>query len=525
MNEKEARDRLQVKNARDPKVGSAGGAATRGPRGPFENWTSAKRAAARGNLRGVPQDARFGDGLPEVKSVWPRDARLRRSLSLVDVAATAIALAVAVGVGGVPAASALPLLLMVPLVVVANKALGLYDRDEHLLRKTTLDELPRLFHMAVLVSFVVSLASGSVLGAPLPAAAVVALFATDLAATAVGRRLARAFVMAITPGERCVVMGSAAAADRFAAKVESSDAVTADVIGRIAVGARDYERSPSGMPLLGGLDSLPELVSTHGVERAILVADRMTSDELLHALRRVKSFGVKVSVVPRLLEAVGSAAVFDDVDGMTLLGVRGYGLTKSSRLLKRAVDVVGVALCLSVLGPLLVFIAIAIKLDSGGPVFFRQRRIGRSGESFWMIKFRSMADGADAMKERLIGLNEADGLFKIADDPRVTRVGRWLRRTSLDELPQLLNVLRGDMALVGPRPLVPDEDARIGGWERRRLIVRPGMTGQWQILGSARIPMHEMVKIDYMYGANWSIWLDLKILARTVPYVLSRRGM
>jgi lipopolysaccharide/colanic/teichoic acid biosynthesis glycosyltransferase len=159
-------------------------------------------------------------------------------------------------------------------------------------------------------------------------------------------------------------------------------------------------------------------------------------------------------------------------------------------------------------------------------LFFRQPRIGRRGERFWMLKFRSMVDGADAMKDQIRALNEAEGgLFKVGEDPRMTRTGRFLRRTSLDELPQLINVLRGDMSLVGPRPLVSDEDALIEGWRRRRLAVKPGMTGLWQIYGSSRIPMQEMVKIDYIYGANWSIWLDLRILLRTIPYMLSRRGL
>jgi lipopolysaccharide/colanic/teichoic acid biosynthesis glycosyltransferase len=142
-----------------------------------------------------------------------------------------------------------------------------------------------------------------------------------------------------------------------------------------------------------------------------------------------------------------------------------------------------------------------------------------------MWKFRTMVDGADALKPALRALNEADGLFKIADDPRVTRVGRWLRRYSLDELPQLVNVLRGEMSLVGPRPLVGDDDAQITGLDRRRLILTPGMTGRWQILGSARVPLSEMIKLDYLYVTGWSLWSDVKILLRTVPYVLARRGM
>jgi lipopolysaccharide/colanic/teichoic acid biosynthesis glycosyltransferase len=204
--------------------------------------------------------------------------------------------------------------------------------------------------------------------------------------------------------------------------------------------------------------------------------------------------------------------------------VRRYGLSHSSEFLKRAVDIVVAAGCLLAMAPLLVALAVAVKLDSRGPVLFRQPRIGRNGRGFGMLKFRSMVNDAEVMKDDLRALNEAEGIFKIKDDPRITRVGRFLRRTSLDELPQLLNVLKGDMSLVGPRPLVPDEDAMIEGWQRRRLAVKPGMTGLWQIFGSARIPMREMVKIDYLYGATWSLWLDLKILFRTVPYMLSRRG-
>jgi lipopolysaccharide/colanic/teichoic acid biosynthesis glycosyltransferase len=171
-------------------------------------------------------------------------------------------------------------------------------------------------------------------------------------------------------------------------------------------------------------------------------------------------------------------------------------------------------------------IAVAIKLISPGPVFFRQRRMGKDNVPFEMLKFRTMVDGAEYHKPALMDRNEAGGgLFKIQDDPRVTRVGRLLRRTSLDELPQLFNVIRGDMALVGPRPLVIDEDSQIEGWRRRRLLLTPGMTGLWQVFGSARIPMNEMVKIDYLYGANWSLWLDVKVLLRTVPFVLGRRGL
>ncbi len=208
------------------------------------------------------------------------------------------------------------------------------------------------------------------------------------------------------------------------------------------------------------------------------------------------------------------------------MGVRRFDLTRSSAALKRGFDLLGASLGLLAVSPLMIAIAIAIKLDSRGPVFFRQLRVGRHGQRFHMLKFRTMVPDAEALKDGLRDRNEAmDGLFKIAEDPRVTRVGRLLRRSALDELPQLLNIARGEMSLVGPRPLVLDEDQRVEGWHRRRLELMPGMTGPWQILGPSRVPLREMVAIDYLYVANWSLWTDVKILLRTVPHVLGRRGL
>ncbi len=221
----------------------------------------------------------------------------------------------------------------------------------------------------------------------------------------------------------------------------------------------------------------------------------------------------------------------DALHGVAVAGLRRSGLARSSMprssmRVKRALDLLGASLGLLAVLPLAVAIAAAIKLDGGGPVFFRQLRVGRHGRRFQMLKFRTMVPEADALKDALRHRNEArGGLFKIAEDPRVTRVGRFLRRSALDELPQLLNIIKGEMSLVGPRPLVIEEDERIAGWRRRRLELMPGMTGPWQILGPARAPLGEMVAIDCLYVADWSLWKDLKILLRTVPHVLGRRGL
>ena len=215
----------------------------------------------------------------------------------------------------------------------------------------------------------------------------------------------------------------------------------------------------------------------------------------------------------------------DELPGLVLVTADAPGLGRTSARLKRAFDVCFAALVLILGAPLFGAIALLVKLDGPGPVIFAQTRIGREGRAFRMLKFRTMIDGADDLKPELLAANETQGLFKIARDPRVTRAGRWLRQISLDELPQLLNVLRGEMSLVGPRPLVPLEDAQIIGADRRRLHLAPGMTGLWQLLAAPRAPLAEMVALDHLYAANWSLWADLKILVRTAPHVLGRRGV
>jgi exopolysaccharide biosynthesis polyprenyl glycosylphosphotransferase len=243
-------------------------------------------------------------------------------------------------------------------------------------------------------------------------------------------------------------------------------------------------------------------------------------------VRTLKAVGVRVSILPRLLEVVGSTVAFDDLHGVTVMGVKRFELTRSSTAVKRIFDLVWTSVGLLALAPFMLLAAIAIKLDSPGPVFFRQQRVGRYGQRFQIFKFRTMVADAEAQKDALRDRNEVEGgMFKIAADPRVTRVGRFLRKTSLDEIPQLLNILKGEMSLVGPRPLVLEEDMRVQGWHRRRLELTPGMTGPWQILGPTRVPLREMVAIDYLYVANWSLWNDMKILLRTVSYVFSFRGL
>ena len=456
-------------------------------------------------------------------ATYRRDASYRRTLALADVASAAIAVLIGVAIVGQDALNPVAVLAL-PLVIVVSKLTGLYDRDEHLLRKGTLDEIPSLFWVATLYALLIWLAGDLIVGGQFGRDQAVGVWVLLLASMVGARALARCYARAVSAEERCLVMGDATTAGWIEHRFEEAPGLKARVVGRVPL--EPEPPSSNGLPVLGNANALESLLQAEQIERAIVAPRAAVSDDLLNTIRQLKSSGVKVSVLPRLFEVVGSSVEHDDVDGITLLGLHRYGLSRSSRAVKRALDIVASALGLLALSPLLAAIAIAIKLDSPGPVLFRQRRMGRDDVPFEMLKFRSMVEGADALKPALASRNEADGgLFKIAEDPRITRVGRLLRRSSLDELPQLLNVLRGDMALVGPRPLLLDEDSRIEGWRRSRLEVPPGMTGPWQVFGSARIPLQEMVKIDYLYGANWSLWLDVKILLRTVPFVFGRRGL
>ncbi len=453
-------------------------------------------------------------------AVRHRDRVFRRALVGADAFAGLLVVGLAWQVFGSegPRTTALAL---VPLIVAINAMSGLYSRDELVLRKSTLDEAPGVFQAATLTTVVAflleSVAVATPMGGRLIAFTWLCLTVITLACRVAGRAIARH----ITVPERCLLIGEAAVAARLESKLATNPNVKASFVGRIPLDA-----NPTSLvtAVLGTLDDLPRVVVEHDVHRVIVAGDAGSHHVVLDAIQSAKALGVGVSVLPRMFEVVGSSVAFDYLDGLTVLGVRRFGLSPASRRLKRAFDIVGSALGLVVLAPLMTMIALVIKATSRGPVLFRQTRVGRDGKTFEMLKYRTMQDGSDARKAELLSRNEADGLFKIADDPRITPVGRLLRRMSLDELPQLLNVLRGQMSLVGPRPLVIDEDRRIQGWYRRRLSLTPGMTGDWQVLGAARVPLREMITIDYLYVSNWSLWADIKILLRTIPCVIGRRG-
>jgi exopolysaccharide biosynthesis polyprenyl glycosylphosphotransferase len=450
-----------------------------------------------------------------VGSVSAREATTRRLLVLADAAGAAMAFLIVSAISH--GATGLAVLVAVPIIALIHKLAGLYDRDELLMQPSTLDELPALVQLAGLYALVTFLVSHAVLPHALGPRGTLALWLLGFALVAGGRMAARTAIARTVPRERCLVVGDHERVVHVRRKLETS---TAPV--EVAAAVLCTPERPRGVE---HLEDLRSLVRAHDVHRVIIAPFTSTTDTV-ELIRMVKAVGVRVSLLPRTLEAVGSAVEFDEVDGLTMLGVRRFGLSRSSRAIKRAFDfLVGVVVAVGV-APLMAAIAIAIRLDSGGPVFFRQPRVGQNGEPFRIWKFRSMVADAEALKDALRPISEGgEGLFKLRHDPRVTRVGRLLRRTSLDELPQILNVLRGDMSLVGPRPLVADEDARIVGFQRSRLHLKPGMTGPWQVLGATRVPLDEMVAMDYLYVANWSLWTDVKLLLRTVAHVMAGRGL
>ena len=453
-------------------------------------------------------------------STLRRQAAYRRSLAIADMVAAGLALLVSVGALSPDDDLHLATLLALPLVVLAGKIQRVYERDELVLNKSTIDEAPKLFQLATLYALLVYVFHEQLLTGTLGSGQMLALWMTLFVFAVVARWIARSLIRHAIGPERCLFVGSDESFERLTEKLDNEDP-RAELVGRMSL-------SPTADAEIVAAASaqLHVLADELDVHRVIIEPSQESPQHMLDFVREAKASGVPVSLLPRVLDVVGSSIEVDDLDGVTLLGVRHFGLSRSSLVLKRSFDIAGATLCLLVLSPLLVLIALLIKLDSRGPVFFQQTRIGRNGRPFEIWKFRSMVCDADEQKEQLHERNEAGaGLFKIAADPRRTRVGRVIRRVSLDELPQLFNVLRGEMSLVGPRPLVCDEDEKIVGWDRRRLQLTPGMTGHWQILGSSRVPMAEMVKLDYLYVASWSLWSDVKILLRTVAHVLARRGM
>jgi exopolysaccharide biosynthesis polyprenyl glycosylphosphotransferase len=277
--------------------------------------------------------------------------------------------------------------------------------------------------------------------------------------------------------------------------------------------------------VLGSVDELPRVLDELHPDELIVSGVDLDDRSLLELVDEAHRHGVRVQIAPTTTELLTQRAEYVAGEGVPLFELRPPVFAGLDWAAKRAFDIVVSSLLIVVGTPVWAFLALAVKLDSSGPVFYRDRRVGLGEREFGMFKFRSMYTDASERQAALETANEASGpLFKIKDDPRVTRVGKILRRYSIDELPQVLNVLRGEMSLVGPRPLPLRDFVQLEEWHRKRYLVLPGMTGLWQVSGRIELTFDDLVRLDFYYLENWSIWLDISILAKTLPAVVARRG-
>jgi exopolysaccharide biosynthesis polyprenyl glycosylphosphotransferase len=313
--------------------------------------------------------------------------------------------------------------------------------------------------------------------------------------------------------DRVLVVGSGQVADAVCARLRR--------VGDVEVLGLVDDDPPPGSAVVGGLADVPGLCQRLGVDRVVVAFSRTPSHETAEMLRSLAGW-VPISVVPRFFELVSWRSQVEELHGLPVIDIAPPRLGMWAAVGKRSFDLVVSTVGLAILAPVLGAIAIGVKLSSPGPVFFKQLRSGRGGRPFAIYKFRTMVDGADSHRESLWSSSDSDGLFKMREDPRVTRFGSWLRKTSLDELPQLFNVFIGHMSLVGPRPFTLSESSEINGWAARRFEVRPGMTGLWQVSGRSELSWQDLRRLDYIYVASWSFWWDLKILWQT-PSIVSRR--
>jgi exopolysaccharide biosynthesis polyprenyl glycosylphosphotransferase len=322
-----------------------------------------------------------------------------------------------------------------------------------------------------------------------------------------------------------LLVGTGAAARALADSIRAHRFWGYRIAGFVADDEGTAPATIDGVPLLGRVRELPQILSRQIVDEVIFAIDRRDLDRFEDLVLSLQEQGILIRFALNFFPHTPAKVVLEELDGVPLVTFTSTPTSALALAWKRGLDLVLAALLLLLALPVVLTVAIAIKATSTGAVLFRQTRCGLNGRLFTLYKFRTMIPDAEERRAEVAHLNELDGpVFKAKDDPRVTRFGRLLRKFSLDELPQLWNVLKGDMSLVGPRPPIPEEVAQYERWQRRRLAMKPGLTGLWQVSGRNQVDFEQWMRLDLAYIDNWSPWLDLKILARTVPVVLSGRG-
>lgn len=449
-----------------------------------------------------------------------RDYVLRRLLAISDALAIVLALAMAFVIVRRGLIEFTWALLLLPVWTLLFKLYGLYDRDGRRVSHSTVDELPWIFHALVTGGLLGWLLSRAAPALAISGASAVAFFATAATGIVLARATVRSLAHRLAPMERVLLIGGGPLAELLAAKIRAHPEYGLEPI-HYGVGAG----ATTDLEHLGSREEFEHFCRQAGVDRVIIVSIAADEAALADVVRVATSLDLKISILPQLSEVLGPSVTVDHIEGVTMLGMSPAALSPSSRLLKRQMDVSISLVALVALSPVLALTALAVKLSSPGPMFYRQERVGLRGRRFRICKFRTMVADADQDVDELRKLSAHPAWLLLEHDPRITRVGRFLRRTSLDELPQLWNVLRGEMSLVGPRPMTPDVDEHISGWGRRRLDLTPGITGLWQVLGRTNIAFEEMVKLDYLYVTNWSLWQDIRLLIHTLPAAIRGRGV
>jgi exopolysaccharide biosynthesis polyprenyl glycosylphosphotransferase len=454
-----------------------------------------------------------------------RDWRTRRLLAGADV------LAIGAGIGSwallnTPHLTAHVVwgLLTLPFWILLFTVYGLHGAGLRRVGYATIDDIPPMAHALVIGGVSMWLYFQVTPAGKLPFSQLLAFADIAFVLGLTLRMLARKLSLRLFGPERVMFVGSGPVMPIVARQILRQP--QHGLQARAVLTRPENERWPLPLPATGAMDDLDAVavINEQGIDRVIVSAEGIEDDALLDLISRCRDLGVKITALPSLAAMMGPAATLDHLEGITLIGINTPSLTRSNRMLKRTMDVIGAAVLLVLTAPVWIVAAIVIKLDTPGPVLFRQTRIGRAGKPFRLAKFRSMVSDAEAQREALLVNSRQVEWLDLEDDPRITRAGRFLRLTSLDELPQLWNVLRGEMSLVGPRPLIAEEDQNLNGWARGRRELTPGITGIWQVMGRVHIPFDHMIMLDYMYVANWSLWTDVKLILQTVPVVLTRRG-
>jgi exopolysaccharide biosynthesis polyprenyl glycosylphosphotransferase len=473
---------------------------------------------------------------------WRRARRgriTRRALVAADVVGLAAADVLATLAYGRDSAGHLDLVnellifaVTIPCWVLVARLHGLYDRDEERADHSTPDDVVGVFHLVTIGTWLLLAGSYLTAFADPDVSKLIAFWILAIVVVPVTRTVARELCRR-SPWfvQNTLIVGAGHVGQLVARKLHKHPEFGINVVGFIDPDPRERRPDlPEHLRMLGGLEQLADVVERHEVERVIVAFCREPTHELVAMIRQLRTRSVQVDLVPRLFDVLDPGVTVHTVEGLALLGLPPARLTTPARVIKRIVDLAGAGMVLLLTAPVFAYVALRIRLDSPGPVLFRQTRLGEGMTPFRALKFRTMRDGTDsaAHREFIRAAAEAGaaahGVYKLDQSRAVTPVGRWLRRTSLDELPQLLNVLRGDMSLVGPRPCIPYEVDTFRPYQLERFLVPQGLTGLWQVTARANATFTEALDMDVAYVRGWSLGLDLRLLLRTPLEVVRQRG-